>query len=266
MSTKKIEQIAKTPDQVLKTLTTGFQWSQQHSQMVLGLIGLFLVIGIGLSIKDHLSTKTEVDLQEKYYSLERVVLEKKRAFAAAQTAAQQPKPVEKNAKAKPAEPVVAKKEDFSSYSDVVNQLKQLALQNAHSKAGQMSALQASQILVEFGKADEALELLNGLNIGKSNDLLAALILDQKGNIQANLNQCQPAVTTWDQILSIKAFEFLHKEVKLKQGLCYENLKDNAKAEKIYQELSQKTGDEKQESNTAQEAQKYLRLLRIKKGT
>jgi len=49
-------------------------------------------------------------------------------------------------------------------------------------------------------------------------------------------------------------------VKLKSGLCYETLKDNAKAEKLYAEVSSSDKD----SATARAADKYLRLLQSMK--
>jgi hypothetical protein len=54
---------------------------------------------------------------------------------------------------------------------------------------------------------------------------------------------------------------MHAGIKLKEGLCYENLKDLTKAEQMYSEAK---NDDK-ESAVARTAEKYLRLLQTAKN-
>jgi tetratricopeptide (TPR) repeat protein len=287
LTDKNIIKAAKTPDQLLKTLTTSFQWSRSHSQLVAGAVILFFLVGGGITLYDYLKKHKEADLQEKYYTLERLVLDKKKEIAklnskdSSQEASKEAGQDKANGKTKatPAPkptttvttattPVV---EDYQKdYSEVVAKLEEIALQNPHSRAGLMAALQASDLLAQFKKDTEALDFLNKMPLKKADDLLEALTIKQKGNIQANLGQCKEAIATWNQVLASKSHGFLHPDVKLRQALCFETLKDASQAEKLYQELSQKTpGEAPAEENdltTAKEAEKYLRLLRLNKGT
>jgi tetratricopeptide (TPR) repeat protein len=284
LTDKNIVKAAKTPDQLLKTLTTSFQWSRAHSQLVVGAVVVFFLVGGGVSLYDYLRKHKEIELQEKYYTLERIILDKKKEFAKANSKDSEKELPQNDAQEKtkskikpPAEtaakpPVV---EDYQKdYSEVVVKLEEMALQNPHSRAGLMAALHASDILAQFKKDSEALEFLNKIQFQKADDLLEALVLKQKGNIQANLGQCKEAIATWSQVLASKSHGYLHPDVKLRQALCYETLKDPNQAEKLYQELSQKTPGEtpgkgpgeENDLSTSKEAEKYLRLLRLNKGT
>lgn len=276
MTDKKIVTAAKTPDQLLKTLTTGFQWSRSHSQLVAGAVALFFLIGGGIALLDYLGRSKESDLQEKYYSLERQILDKKKELTKPPAGLPPPNKEaskESNKKDKAAE-AVAPTEDFDrDYAGIVQNLSTLAGQNPKSRAGLMAALQATEIYGQFKKETQSLDLLNQLQVNGAHDLLEALVLKQKGNVLANLGKCQEAITTWDLVLKAKPQAFLHPDVKLRQALCYETLKNQAQAEKIYQELAIKvsgntSGDspgEESDSMTTKEAEKYLRLLRLKKG-
>lgn len=256
---KQIETDAKRPDQVLKSLTQGFQWSRQHSYVVIGAIVLFFAVGGGVAIYDYVSKQKESSLQEKYYALERIILEKKKVVAES---------AKSNPKSKDKEPIksVPVKEDFDKdYASTVADLETLAGQHPESRAGQMAALEGAELLNEFGKKQQALDLLNKLGSVKTSALLTGLVIKQKGNLQADLGQCKEAISTWEQIVKSDSFEFLRADVKLRQALCYENIKDLVQAEKIYLELSQKSNED-QDQTISKEAEKYLRLLNMKKGS
>ena len=46
------------------------------------------------------------------------------------------------------------------------------------------------------------------------------------------------LTTWQKVLANSSAKSLHGEIKLKQGLCFENLKDYTKAEQAYSSAQQ----------------------------
>ena len=86
MSTKLSKDDVKNPDQVLKTLTQGFEWSQNHSRaLVVGLIA-FIAIGIGWVLMNNMSEKKETQAQETYFHFEKNYLDKKRGFEEAERA------------------------------------------------------------------------------------------------------------------------------------------------------------------------------------
>lgn len=262
MSDKRIEAIAKKPDTFLKTLKTGYKWGVTHSQMVIGALALFFILGGGFTLWDHLKKDKEMTLQEEYYSLERGISDKKKAFSEAK--AKLPEKGE-------TKPVATVENYDTDYLESVNKLQELALKNPGSRAALMAALQAVDLMLEFKKDKEALDFLMKVDVRKISDLLDALVVKQLGNIQANLGECNLAIASWNRVIVSKTNAFLYPDIRLRQALCYETLKDVAQAEKIYIELTQVTpgensAPEENDLSAAKEAEKYLRLLQLKKGT
>lgn len=248
----------KSPDKLQQELQKGFQWTTQHSKLVgLLLIG-FLVVGAGLSAKSYLDEKKEAELQSKYYQAEKKLVEKKNAFQAAQAQADAPKP-KKGEKAPEPAGVKASGDFDKDYGPVATELNKIIEEAPKSKAAKMAALNLSDVQAEYGKNEDALNTLKKVSAG-SKDLLLGLVHTQMGTIQANMNDCQSALGTWDQVLSNAKAISMHSSVKLKQGLCYESMQDFTKAERLYTEAKAEQGD----SPTAKAAEKYLRLLQTAK--
>jgi predicted negative regulator of RcsB-dependent stress response len=129
-----------------------------------------------------------------------------------------------------------------------------------SKAAKMAALHLADVQLEYQKPQDAAETLKKVDIDNK-DLLSGLVQNQLGTVQANLNDCNAAISTWQKVLSNARAKALHTAIKLKEGLCYENLKDLSKAEQMYSEAK---NDDK-ESAVARAAEKYLRLLQMAKN-
>ena len=95
-------------------------------------------------------------------------------------------------------------------------------------------------------------------------MLSSLVLSQIGNVYADQNDCKQAVGQWQKIVENKKLTFAHDEARLRMGLCFESLGDVAKAEEFYTEVSKK--DEKNANlGASRDAEKYLRLLKMKKN-
>lgn len=265
MSNKISKNEIRQPDQFQKTLKEGFQWTTAHSKIVFSAILIFLVVGGGISLNKTFQLKKETEVQEKYFSIEKQYVEKKRNFDEALRDSKKT-----DSKAAPAE--VAKKlslptgeltQDFGKLTDDFKAIIEAAPQ---TKAAQMAALNLSEIYVKYGQQDEALAVINRANPqDKADSMLNALVLNTKAAILADKNDCQAALGSWEKVLKSKQAQFLNDEVKLRMALCYESLNDYTKAEQFYMELSQKTG-KGSESAAAVDAQKYLRLLKIKKNS
>jgi hypothetical protein len=255
----------KSPDQVTKTLREGFVWTTAHSQLVLGGIALFIVVGAGASIYGYLSDKKETALQEKYFTVEKEYTDKKRGFeeyARAELVAAQAK--DKKAPA----PDASKKSSGDLQKDfgtAIAGFETIIKESSGTTAAQMAALNLSDIYGDYGKPEEAYNVLTQVEKGLGkNHALTALVLQRMGSLLANKNDCKGAIEKWKMIADRKGLKFASDEAKLRMGLCYENLNDLAMAEQMYTEVSSNQ-DANADFVATKEAQKYLRLLKAKKN-
>lgn len=264
MSTKLSKEDVKNPDQVLKTLNQGFQWSQNHSRAVIAVLIAFIVIGIGWSIMDNMSEKKETQAQEAYFKFEKNYLDKKRDFEEAERSAIRPPAAKEAPKAK------ASGDMEKDYGPEMAGFKQVIEAHPASKAAQMAALNMSEIYMNYKKIDEAAQALEKM-AAQSNgkNLISAIILTQYGNILSDKADCKGAVEQWQKVLNHSQVGFLHDTLRLKSAFCYEKMNDLAKAEELYKKISQNSQDPKNpqagETGLGKEAEKYLRLLKLKKN-
>ncbi|KYG63911.1 hypothetical protein AZI86_13935 [Bdellovibrio bacteriovorus] len=265
MTTKLTKEDVKSPDQVTKTLRQGFIWTTTHSNMVIGAVALFVVVGVGISIFGYFSNKKEMTQQEKYFVLEKNYTEVKRGFdeaARAELLAAQ----SKDKKAPTPTGKKASGDMQTDYGTVIAGFEAFLNEDSSSKAAQMAALNLSDIYLTYKKNDEALGVLQKVEKGlDKDDALTSLVWMQMGNVLANKNDCNGAVEKWENITKVKSLAFAHDEAKLRMGLCFESMNDLAKAETIYTELSGKQDPATTNFAASREAQKYLRLLKAKKN-
>ncbi|QDK45490.1 hypothetical protein DOM22_10180 [Bdellovibrio sp. ZAP7] len=267
MSTKFSKEDLKNPDQVTKTLRQGFVWTTTHSKIVITAVIAFVVIGAGASLMGYLSNKKEVATQEKYFSLEKSYTEKKRGFEEA-ARAEMMAATSKDKKGAPAfDPSKKASGDMQKdFGTLITGFEALINEAPKTVAGQMAALNLSDIYLSYKKYDEAAEALNKVEAGlNKSDLTSGLVWMQMGNVMADKGDCKGAIEKWNVITASKAFNFAHDEAKLRQGLCYETLNDSAKAEQLYTEVSNTADTQNTDSISSREAAKYLRLLKAKKN-
>ncbi|WP_413291501.1 tetratricopeptide repeat protein [Bdellovibrio sp. HCB337] len=268
MSTKLSKEDVKSPDQVLKTLNQGFQWSQSHSKALIAGLIAFAVIGIGYSIFSNMAERKETQAQEAYFKFEKSYLDKKRDFEEAERNATRP-PV-KDAKDQPAPKAKASGDMDKDYGSEVAGFKQVMDSHPTSKAAQMAALNLSEIYMNYKKTDDAsatLQKVAGQSGGK--DLISFIVLSQYGNVLSEKDDCKGAVDQWSKVLSRSEAGFLHDTLRIKSAFCYEKLNDFAKAEELYKKVSQNSQDPKNpqagEVGLGKDAEKYLRLLKLKQN-
>lgn len=241
-------------DKLTQELQKGFTWTTEHSKLVIGLIVAILVLTGGYTGYSLWTDHKEASIQEDYFKIEKAYLEKKQAF-------EQPAPaVNPKAPAVPA-PVVAKASGNidTDYGTTVTAFRSVIDKNPKTKAAKMAALNLSEIYSNYGKTDEAIEVLNKVNSGS--DMLSALVLTQVGTLHADKQDCKSALSSWDKALSNKRAGFLSSSLFLKQGLCHESLGDVAQAEAAYTKAKETSSA----GATAKSAEKYLRLLKVKQN-
>lgn len=178
-----------------------------------------VVIGAGLIVTVMLSagSKKEKQAQDQLFALESLYFKHLEAAAPNPQAPEKPETTKVD--------IEKLKTDLKSFMAV----------NKGLIAGQMASMYLSDLLIKENKAMEALEVLKA---SKSTDshLTSLLLIKKIGQIQAQLNQCNEAVATWDDLLKIKSARFLKDELKINQSLCYIEQKDWTKAEKLLAEI------------------------------
>lgn len=249
-----------------KTLREGFVWTTTHSQLVLGAIALFIVVGAGISLYGYFNTKKETSLQEKYFVVEKEYTEKKRGFDEV-TRAELMATQAKDKKAPAVDMSKKASGDMQKdYGSSITAFEAIIKESPKTAAAQMAALNLSAIYSEYKKTDEALNVLTEVEKGLSkNEALTALVLQRMGGLLADKNDCKGAIDKWKVIADRKTLMFARDEAKLRMGVCYESLNDLAMAEQMYTEVSQNQDANSSDFVASKEAQKYLRLLKAKKN-
>lgn len=258
---------AKKPDFVTSELKKGFQWTTQHTKSVTTAVLIAIVGGVSLAAYTEVKKSKETKAQENYFKLEKEIVKKKTDFekaANAQTAKiNEAKNDTKDKKKKDSKPTTESAANLpmasgdldKDYGVLVKDMSQFISNNISSKAAKMGALTLADIYLKYKRPEMALEILKKLPI--EHDILSAMTVSQLGSVQADMKDCKSAISTWDQVLKSHAMQFMHSEVRLKQGLCYEMINDKINAEASYNKV---IADAK-EGQLGKTAEKYLRLLK-----
>ncbi|MGZ3798176.1 MAG: tetratricopeptide repeat protein, partial [Pseudobdellovibrionaceae bacterium] len=226
----------------------------------------FFILGGGITIFRGLAEKKETTAQESYFKFEKNYLDKKHDFEEAERNASRP-PV-KDPKEKPK--VKATGDLEKDFAPEVTGFKQVMEAHPGTKAAQMAALNLSEIYMNYKKPDEAIQSLEKVaSQGQGESMISAIVLAQYGNILAEKNDCKTAVEQWQKVLAHPEVSFLHETLRLKSAFCYEKMNDFVKAEELYKKISQNSQDPKNpqagELGLGKDAEKYLRLLKLKKN-
>lgn len=220
----KIEDVKK-PDAITSELKKGFEWTAKHATLVIVLIIAFIAIGGGYSAYRHFEAQNEVEIQERFYSIEKKLTERTNSFSLP-----------------PADPKhIAKTNDLSKdYAGMDEELKKLIQEHPNSKAARMAALYLTDLYIQYGKSAEALDVLSQIQVGKG--LLDLLVANQRASLMSNQGECEKAITIWQSLKKIKELAFAKANIQLKEALCYDQLGKKEEAQKLYAEIQKDQGD------------------------
>lgn len=259
MSTKLTKQDVRAPDRFQKALTTWLDWAGQNSRLVLGVIAIAVLVGAGMAVARYKASQAQLSYQEKFSVIERQLLDKKQSFEEARRAQ------ENKTETKSALPSGDLSKD---YGTLVGEMEALIQQAPWSVAASMAALHVAELKVEYKMPDQALAVLELVNPkNEMRGLPATLIVSMKAGLLADKGDCKTAVGLWEKISRSAQAAFLKNDAKLRMGLCYESMNEIAKAEQLYGEVAAQ--DDKNPGaggESSREAERYLRLLKLKKAT
>lgn len=250
------EKEIKNPDALVKSGSNLMAWIEKHVGLALVAGGVLLVVGIGYSFLSWQGKKSELVAQEAYFKTEKTFIQKREGFEKAVMQAAvpvDPKADKKNETPKEQGPTMDLEKD---YGTVVKEFTEVIAAHPKTKAAGMAALSLSSIYSDYGKTEEAVQLLQSTRSHlKSKTLIGALVAQELGVALANKGDCKAAITEWDSLLK-ENHEFLKNEVKLKLGVCHQQLGDLKKAEDIFKEI------QSSEDNSGKAAKKYLRAMQM----
>lgn len=69
MDKKELKRTLKNPDAFQAELQKGFQWTTQHSQLVMIIVGAFLLVGGGFAAKSYVNEKMKKKFKANILSL-----------------------------------------------------------------------------------------------------------------------------------------------------------------------------------------------------
>jgi predicted negative regulator of RcsB-dependent stress response len=223
------------PDALAAELKKGFEWTTHHVRIVLGLGVAFVVLGLAWVGYSTLSKNKETAAQESYYKAEKAFIKQRETL-------------NKSADA-------AKATDFEKdFGTQTPALARILKDFPGSAASRMAALLLASEQMHYNRMDLAQATLT--QVQTSSDLLSAMVLLQKGKVQASQKDCPAAQISWAQALAIKGSGVMAPDVHLQQGLCFETTGDKVKAEESYNKVLAEAKD----SPFAHSADQYLRLL------
>lgn len=254
------EQVAiKDPDAVQKGIIDVWGWVEDNAKVIAALVVLLVLAGIAHVAFNAYWDRQERKAQGEYFAAESKYAKLKEGFDRAKFKGLVPTP--KTATPEKAE--AATGDLAKDYGSVLPELEKVAKDRDGTTAGAQAAILVAETYLEYKQADKAAEYaqLPAKSLAKSN-VLAPLSQVLLGNAHAAKPDCAAAVKVWQDVLDNKNAAFLHGEVGLRSGICFENMNQPDKAAEMYRKV---TVDDAQ-SASATTAKGLLRALEVRGGS
>ncbi len=220
---------------------------EKQWKLILSGLAVIITVGAVSVFLSYKSTQKEKAAQESYFVVEKKLIDLK------------------SKKVTP--PAKDQKAEVVDFTPVKTEFEKVITDYPGSIAAQMAGLHVANLLVEEKNFDLALTTLQKIeNNGKG--LVNTLVQQQIGQLLADKEKCQDAITVWQKIVDRKEASFIHNETKIQQALCYTKLNNLAKAEEILTKLANipPSAELGSVNATSKEAEKYLRLIQFKKAS
>jgi predicted negative regulator of RcsB-dependent stress response len=220
---------------------------EKQWKLILSGFATIIVVGAVLAFMSYKSTQKEKAAQESYFAIEKKLIDLK------------------SKKATP--PAKDQKVVVVDFAPVKTEFEKVITDYPGSIAAQMAGLHIANLLVEEKNFDLALATLQKIE-NKNKGLVNTLVQQQIGQLLADKEKCQEAITVWQKIVDRKEASFIHNETKIQQALCYTKLNNLVKAEEILTKLANipPSAELGSVNTTSKEAEKYLRLIQFKKAS
>ncbi len=125
-------------------------------------------------------------------------------------------------------------------------------------AGLTAAIEMVSFLHQYGKKEQAMELVKLVRLNKRKNMLGFLVSFQSGAYLMDQGNYNDAIESFQFIMENEKAKWLWPDTLVKIALCYEQQNKKEKAEEIYKRIKNDFSD----SQASGVAEKYLNLLRI----
>jgi len=258
--TKQHEQDLKGPDSIQNTIWGGWHLIEHNAKLIAALVVVGLLAGIGSIAFQFISKRQERAAQEAYYAVETRYNQLREGFDKAKLEALMPSMAPPAGKEKKNESKPASGQLDQDYGSVIGDLEKVARDHTGTTGGAQAALILAETYLSYNQPDKAVEIAQlpakSLPAGH---LMANLAKVLWGNALAAKGNCQEAVGVWQQVIDNKKAAFLHPDVSLRSGICYESLSQPEKAAEMYRKVT----SEAAESIAGQTAKGLLRAIELK---
>lgn len=271
---------AREPDIFLKTMNNLLRELKPYSKQIFVLCILLLVLAVGVAGLNFYKENQEVAAQEQYIGVERAYNKVVQDFEGAQNKIKSAETEierikkDKTKKADSGKLIEEKQKEIADakgklpsgsfekdYGKFVGEFQKVIKDHPKTQAAAMASLYLTKLYADQKKISEGIALLNSPDLSlREGHLMFGLVKMRLGQLYEQNGECQKSIDTWSQVLQTKELSFLHPEASLATAVCYENIKNFDKAKEFYK----KTSVEFKNSPAGETAEKYQRLLNIKK--
>lgn len=163
---------------------------------------------------------------------------------------------------KPAKKDATPEEKKQAYAAVLEKLMAHIKANQGNQVAVEAALLASDMGAEYNDSQVGIDALRTALTGmKSAHFLFAIGQAELGALLAKVDKCTEAAQAWESVVTVKEHAYLANNLRLKSGVCYEKIGMFDKAEKLYQDIIEKSPN----SSSARTAKKFLLHIKFVKN-
>lgn len=163
---------------------------------------------------------------------------------------------------KETKPQPTNEEKKQAYAKILERLMEKIKANQGNQVAVEGALVASDIGASYDDSQVGIEALQvALKGMKSSHFLFAIGEAELGNLLAKTSKCNEATQVWAKVIEVKEHAYMANNLRLKSGVCYEQMGMFDKAELLYQEIVDKSPN----SASARTAKKFLLHIKYVKN-
>ena len=259
MKKHEIENAVKDPDQVQSLLARLGDQIAEHIVPILAFLGLGAVVWLGFIGWGKWMDAQEAKAQEAYYAVESRYTKIREGFDKAKYQAMMPL-LKKDDKDKKDEAKPATGDLQKDYGDVLVEMQKIVTAFPKSAASAEAAITLADVYLEYKQPDKAVEALQApAKELPDNMMIGALVKVMLGKALADKGDCGQAIEAWKKVTDNKKYSFLHGDLALKTGICYEILNQPDMAKASYQKASQEHAG----TMAGQTAKSLLRALEMR---
>lgn len=232
-------------------------------KLILPIIGVVILVLIASGAVYFIDKSQQSKVAKSY---DQLFLLRKDAEKIAETWKTEPaasEVLDKDKKAqKPVKKDATPEEKKAAYAPVMEKLMAFIKADQGNQVAVEAALLASDLSSEYNEPQVGIEALRTALTGmKTSHFLFAIGQSELGALLAKTDKCSEAAQAWESVANVKEHAYMANNLRLKAGVCYEQIGMYDKAEKLYQEIVDKSPN----SSSARTAKKFLLHIKFVKN-